>query len=102
MLSTTAATAASTPATATAAMITVSALTPSSRAVGKSMDAARICSPIDVRLSISASTPKDTAPAQMATIETQRTCSVPIVTAWLSRASVPIGSPMMPCWRYVY
>ena len=67
MLRTTAATAARTPETATAAMITVSALTPSSRAVRKSIDAARICRPIDVRFRSSASKPSDTTPAPMAT-----------------------------------
>ena len=102
MLRTTAATAASTPETATAAMITVSALTPSSRAVRKSIEAARICRPIDVRFRSSASKPSDTIPAPMARNDTQRMCSDPIVTAWLSCARVPTGSPTIPCWRYVY
>ena len=102
MLRITATIAASTPATATAAMITVSALTPSSREVRKSSAAARICRPIEVRLSRSASPPRETRLAPIARNVDQRMFSEPIVTAWFSCASVPTGSPRPPRWRYVY
>ena len=102
MLRITATIAASTPATATATMITVSALTPSSREVRKSMAAARIWRPIEVRLSRSASPVKDTRLAPIARNVAQRMCSDPIDTAWFSWASVPTGSPRPPRCRYVY
>ena len=92
----TATAAASTPESSTATPITVSARTPSSRAVRKSAEAARMCRPIVVFPSRSASSPSATAATTTARIVTLRTSTPPIVTTWFSCASETAGSPIVP------
>ncbi len=89
----TATTAASTPERSTATPITRLARTPSSRAVEKSVDAARMWSPILVRFSSSASSPSTTTVTATATIVIFRTSTSCTVIAWFSGAIEAATSP---------
>ena len=76
--------------------MTRSALTPSSRAVWKSVAAARICRPIVVRPSRSASSPSATTATTTARIVTLRMSTPCTVTTSFSDATETAGSPIVP------
>ena len=86
-VSITATTAASAPEMSTAPPITRFARTPSSRAVRKSIAAARMCRPTVVRVSSSWSSSRQTAVTTTATIAILRMSTPPIVTGRFSGAS---------------
>ena len=79
----------------TAVAITVFARTPRSRAVPKSVAAARICRPIRVRVSSSARSDNATAATTTATMVTFRTSTPQTVIARLSDATDAAGSPIV-------
>ena len=76
--------------------ITRSRLTPRRRAVRKSVEPARICSPIVVRPSRSASSPSAPIATATARIVTLRTSTPPTVTTWFREATETAGSPIVP------
>ena len=86
-VSMTATTAASAPAMSTEAVLTRFARTPSSRAVCESIAAARMWSPIDVRLRSATSSRRHTAAVTIATIVIFRISTPPISTGRLSWTS---------------
>ena len=79
----------------TAAPITVFARTPRRRAVAKSVAAARIWSPMRVRVKRSARSPSATTATTTATIVTLRTSTPHTVTARFSEATDAAGSPIV-------
>ena len=76
--------------------MTVEARTPSSRAVCAFIAAARIWSPISVRVRTAAVAPRSTPPTAMETSVTHRMRRSPIDTARFSSGSTPTFSPRAP------
>ena len=83
----------------TAATLTRFARTPTSRAVWKSIAAARMCSPSDVRFRSSTSSTRHTAAVTMATIAIFRISTSPTDTGRLSSASDAAVFPSGPNQR---
>ncbi len=94
-----AATAASRPEIRTAPPMTRLARTPSTRAVAKSIEAARICSPTDVRVSSRCSASRQSATTQTATIVILRMSTPEIVTGRFSCATEAAILPSGPSQR---
>ena len=95
----TATTAASTPAMSTATALTRFARTPTSRAVWKSIAAARMCRPIEVRFRSSTRSARQTAAVTIATIAILRMSTPPTETGRLSSASDAAVFPSGPNQR---